>query len=77
MARTFYHYLMTYRDPFKKDDATAFANSAYRDHGFPKQDKNYHKVSDYLETQVDYIDSLSLFDDLWDQYLLDEDKNRR
>ncbi|EUJ36294.1 YozE family protein [Brochothrix campestris] len=76
MARTFYHYLMTYRDPIKKDAATEFANAAFRDHAFPKQEKNYHNVSDYLETEVDYIESLSLFDEIWDQYILDEHKNK-
>lgn len=43
---------------------------------FRSKKKNYHNVSDYLETEVDYIESLSLFDEIWDQYILDEHKNK-
>lgn len=36
---------------------------------FPKQSEDYHEVADYLELSVDYLDSMDLFDQVWDKYL--------
>ncbi len=76
MGRTFYHFLMTYRDPEKCDPKTQFANAAYKDHSFPKQAKSYHVLSDYLELNAPYLNGMALFDELYDEYLLSEEKNR-
>ncbi len=76
LGRSFYHFLMTFRDPVKQDAKTNFANAAYKDHSFPKQAKNYHTLSDYLELNAPYLNGMATFDELWDEYLLDEEKNR-
>ncbi|EUJ33004.1 hypothetical protein MFLO_05305 [Listeria floridensis FSL S10-1187] len=76
MGRSFYHFLMTYRDPEKRDDKTNFANAAYRDHSFPKQATNYQMLSNYLELNAPYLNGMALFDELYEEYLLDEEKHR-
>ncbi|EGS7946050.1 hypothetical protein I3Y30_001391 [Listeria monocytogenes] len=76
MGRSFYHFLMTYRDPKLTGQKTEFANNAYRDHSFPKQTRNYHILCDYLEFNAPYLPGMSIFDELWDAYLLDEEKNK-
>lgn len=72
MAKTFYHFLMKYRHPQPKDDISQFANDAYEDHSFPKTSKNYEEISSYLELNGHYIQSMTIFDEAWEQYLLSE-----
>ena len=67
--RPFYLFLMKYRQPKEIDEITKFANHAYEDHSFPKQSDDYHEVSSYLELNGDYLDSMTIFDQLWDQYV--------
>ena len=69
MRTSFYHYLMTERDPHKKDTITLFANDAYLDVGFPKQSDDYQKISHYLELNGDYLPEMSIFDEAWERYL--------
>lgn len=68
MTRSFYHYLMTERDGNMKDQITVFANAAFRDTDFPKQSKDYHEISHYLEMYGTYLDSMTIFDDAWERY---------
>lgn len=70
MTRSFYHYLMTERDGNTKDPITVFANAAFRDTDFPKQSKDYHEISHYLEMYGTYLDSMTIFDDAWERYQL-------
>ncbi|MBM6613753.1 YozE family protein [Desemzia sp. RIT804] len=69
MTRTFYQYLMTERDADMKDPITIFANSAYRDTSFPKQSKDYHEISHYLEMYGSYLETMTIFDEAWERYL--------
>ncbi|MGY3778144.1 YozE family protein [Isobaculum melis] len=69
MRRSFYHYLMTQRDPHKKDAITLFANDAYLDVSFPKQSESYLELTHYLEISVDYLPSMTIFDEAWEAYL--------
>lgn len=69
MAKTFYHFLIRYRQPKPVDDLTRFANEVYLDHGFPKQSTDYHEISSYLELNGDYLSSMSIFDEAWELYL--------
>lgn len=68
MKRSFYHYLMTERDPHKKDAVTLFANDAYLDDSFPKQSENYQEISQYLELNGSYLSSMTIFDEAWERY---------
>ncbi|MEB2628372.1 YozE family protein [Peribacillus frigoritolerans] len=67
--RPFYLYLMKFRQPKEIDSITKFANYAYEDHGFPKQSTDYNELSSYLELNADYLESMSVFDQAWEQYV--------
>lgn len=69
METSFYHYLMTERDPHKQDDITLFANAAFNDRIFPKQSEDYDEVSRHLEMNTDYLPSMMTFDEAWQRYL--------
>lgn len=73
MRRSFYHYVKTLRDPHKKDEMTLFANSVDKDGSFPKQSEDYDEISRYLETDADYIEAMSVFDDVFQMY---QDNNK-
>lgn len=68
MEMSFYQYLMTERDPYKRDDITLFANAAFNDRTFPKQSMDYDEVSKHLELDTDYLPSMTIFDEAWDIY---------
>ncbi|MCQ6277795.1 YozE family protein [Bacillus sp. EB600] len=70
--KSFYHFLMKYRHPEPKDSISVFANNAYHDHSFPKTSEDYHEISSYLELNGQYMDSMTIFDEAWEQYLLSE-----
>ncbi|OUL09526.1 YozE family protein [Trichococcus shcherbakoviae] len=69
MKQSFYLFILTYRDPYKKDDKTAFANRVSEDIGFPKQMTDYHELADYLELSGEYTEFMSVFDELFDVYV--------
>jgi uncharacterized protein YozE (UPF0346 family) len=70
--RSFYHFMMTYRGKKKADDESRLADWMFADHNFPKQSKSYHEISDYLEWNSPFSNALTVFDALWDEYLLKE-----
>lgn len=69
MEMSFYQYLMTERDPHKKDDITLFANEAFKDRIFPKQSEDYDEISTHLEMNGDYLPSMVVFDEAWQIYI--------
>jgi len=71
MIKSFYHFLMKYRHPAPKDAISDFANL---DHSFPKTSEDYHELSSYLELNGQYLESMSVFDEAWQQYLITESK---
>lgn len=70
--KPFYAFLMRYRQPKEVDEITKFANHAFLDHSFPKQSSDYDEISRYLELSVDYLVSMTIFDEAWDLYLQNE-----
>lgn len=74
MEKSFYHFLMKFRQHSAGDDISQFANNAYQDHSFPKHSSNYQELSNYLELQVDYLSTVSLFDQVWELYVESESK---
>ncbi|MFT8321260.1 MAG: YozE family protein [Bacillus sp. (in: firmicutes)] len=74
--KSFYHFLMKFRHPAPKDDISEFANNAYVDHSFPKNSKDYEEVSSYLELNGHYLPSMQIFDQAWETYLFQEEKNK-
>lgn len=72
MSKSFYHFLMKYRHPAPKDSISVFANNAYLDHDFPKHSKDYHELTTYLELNGQYLESMSIFDEAWQLYIISE-----
>jgi uncharacterized protein YozE (UPF0346 family) len=60
---------MRYRAPQEKDDETRLANLVFHDSAFPRQSKDYHEVSNYLETSSLFYFNLSVFDRIWQDYI--------
>lgn len=69
MRRSFYHYILTQRGHNQNDPVEAFADAVAKDIMFPKHSDDYHEIADYLELSVNYLDSMDLFDQVWDKYL--------
>jgi uncharacterized protein YozE (UPF0346 family) len=67
---------MKFRHPEPKEPISFFANDAYQDHSFPKTSEDYNEISSYLELNGQYLDSMSTFDEAWEQYLFSE-KNHK
>ncbi|KAB7673032.1 YozE family protein [Bacillus sp. B1-b2] len=74
MTKSFYHFLMKFRHPEPIDKISEFANHAYHDHDFPKNSFDYDRISDYLELNGYYLESMRIFDEAWELYLVQEDK---
>lgn len=56
------------------DSLTQFANDVYADHSFPKMSNSYGEISTYLELNGDYLESMTIFDDVWEKYILEIEK---
>lgn len=69
MTTSFYQYLMSQRQKLQADDISRFAEAAWADDNFPKQSSDYEEISYYLESQVGYLPSMTIFDQAWDDYL--------
>lgn len=59
---------MTQRQPNHPNDVQQFANNAFYDTAFPKQSHDFEEVSRYLEENADYLPSMTIFDEAWQQY---------
>ncbi|MBM7711413.1 YozE family protein [Enterococcus xiangfangensis] len=69
MRRSFYQYILTQRGHNFYDPVEAFAGAVAKDIMFPKYSEDYHEITDYLELSVDYLNSMDLFDQVWESYL--------
>ncbi|MFV5783250.1 YozE family protein [Pediococcus acidilactici] len=72
MRKTFYQFLMTQRNPEPNDEVEEFANQAFFDHSFPKQDRDFEEISKYLELNGSYLQNMTIFDQAWQRYLESE-----
>lgn len=68
MRRSFYQFLMTQRNPNSSDEIAQFANNAFFDQSFPKQEDDFDKLSQYLELNAGYLPTMSIFDDAFKAY---------
>ncbi|HJA73348.1 MAG TPA: YozE family protein [Candidatus Limosilactobacillus faecipullorum] len=66
---SFYHFLMTQRNPSGADEVEQFANNAFFDSAFPKQSQDFDEISHYLEENADYLPTMTIFDTAWQRYL--------
>ncbi|WP_047985261.1 YozE family protein [Ornithinibacillus californiensis] len=70
--RSFYHFMMSYRGKKKPDEESKLADWMFEDHNFPKHSDSYDVISEYLEWNSPFTGSLSVFDSLWETYLIKE-----
>lgn len=68
MDQSFYNFVLTYRDPIKKDGLTLFANQVGEDVGFPRTTSDYYDLADYLELSGEYSEHISHFDEIYRVY---------
>lgn len=68
MNKSFYHFMMKYRNEVTKSELSMLANAMYHDIAFPKQSIDYDEISNYLELHVSYITDMTLFDEVWEMY---------
>ena len=66
---SFYHFLMTLRQPNQPTEVEQFANNAFLDSSFPKQSTDFDEISKYLEENAEYLPSMTIFDTAWQRYL--------
>lgn len=59
---------MTQRNPEDYEPVAEFANNAFYDQGFPKQETHFDELSNYLEENAPYLPSMTIFDDAWALY---------
>lgn len=69
MRQSFYQFLMTQRNPEDFEPVAEFANNAFYDQSFPKQETNFDTLSKYLEENASYLPSMTVFDEAWNLYL--------
>ncbi|MCU5745522.1 YozE family protein [Staphylococcus sp. SQ8-PEA] len=63
---SFYQYVMTVRG--QNDEKGILAEEIFNDLAFPKQEKDFNALSDYIETAGNYSVSLSVFDSMYEDY---------
>ncbi len=67
--KTFYHFILKYREPAPRNDKEELANRIYEDGDFPRRSANYNEISQYIETTEQYFSLAVIFDELWEEYL--------
>lgn len=67
---TFYQYMMAFRDDKPQDNRSRLANWMYDDHHFPKHAEQYDEISRYIETYSPFLNALTTFDEVWEEYRL-------
>lgn len=68
MDQQFYQFAMTFRDEYKKDSLTQFANKLDKDTGFPRNHSDYYNLADYLELSGEYSEHMDDFDEMYSQF---------
>ena len=68
--RSFYHFAMSYRGiRDRHNNKKRLADWMFQEHDFPKQTTSYAELTDYLEFNSPFPEALSIFDELWTEYL--------
>ena len=52
----------------RKDDQGRLAEQIFEDLAFPRHENDFNTLSDYIETHGDFTLSMSVFDDLYEEY---------
>ncbi|NSL50905.1 YozE family protein [Calidifontibacillus erzurumensis] len=68
MTKSFYQYVLKFRDGKKGDRFGLFAEEIYQDLSFPKHSSDYDEISSYIEMNNTSLEAVKLFDELWVMY---------
>lgn len=60
--------MLKYRSTKKGDLFGRFAEEIYKDHSFPKYSSDYNEISSYLELNDTSLNSIAIFDQIWEMY---------
>jgi uncharacterized protein YozE (UPF0346 family) len=63
--RSFYQWLMTQRKPEFANEIQQFANNVFLDQSFPKHTRDFDEISRYLEENITYLPTMSIFDNAY------------
>lgn len=63
---SFYQFALTVRG--RPDEKGRLAEQIFDDLAFPKQESDFHTLSDYIETEASISTPMYVFDDLFDEY---------
>ncbi|BAS46125.1 hypothetical protein SSCHL_1345 [Staphylococcus schleiferi] len=63
---SFYQFALTVRG--RKDAQGTLAEMIFEDLSFPKYEKSFDVLSEYIETEGNYTLPMSVFDDLYEEY---------
>ncbi|KAB8138551.1 YozE family protein [Gracilibacillus oryzae] len=66
--KSFYQWMLRYRDDYALDNERKLANWMFSEHDFPIHSKDYNEISQYLEWHIPFADALTTFDQLWEKY---------
>lgn len=72
--KSFYHFAMRYRGvKDKHDPKKRLADWMFHEHDFPKQSNDHHELTDYLEFNSPFPEALITFDEVWEEYISNEE----
>ncbi|MHD0397712.1 YozE family protein [Staphylococcus simulans] len=63
---SFYQFALTVRG--RPDEKGQLAEQIFDDLAFPKQESDFHTLSDYIETEASISSPMYVFDDLFEEY---------
>lgn len=69
MRQSFYHWLMTQRNPKADSLVARLAALAFEEVDFPKQTDQFDTVSRFLEEEASFAFPMRDFDRIWEDYL--------
>lgn len=73
MTASFYHFMRAHRGNTTDKDIAELAECISHDGMFPKHSSQYDMISRYLETNVTYVPSMTIFDKAWCLYMNETD----
>lgn len=69
MRTSFYHWLMTQRNPKSNEPIAILADLVAEESDFPKHTDDFDTISRFLEEEASFSFSLGVFDDIWEEYV--------
>lgn len=69
MRKSFYHWLMTQRNPKSNQPVAILADLVADELDFPKHTDDFDTISRFLEESASFAFSLGQFDQIWEDYL--------